>query len=55
MFRTPHSAFPGWAFGCPDQLRDPTVQQFVLPAFDPPQFPSNYNPEQFGPELDDES
>ena len=43
-----------WAFGCPDQIPDPTVQHFVLPSFDPPQFPSNDRPGQIGPRLDDE-
>ena len=31
-----------WAFGCAKQIPDPTVQQFMLPSFDPPQFPSSY-------------
>ena len=44
-----------WALACPDQIPDPTVQHLVLPSFDPPQFPSNDRPGQFGPGLDDES
>ena len=44
-----------WAFGCPDQIPDLTVQHLVLPPSDPRQFPSNDRPGQIGPGLDDES
>jgi len=43
-----------WAFGCPEQIPDPTVQHLVLPSPNARHFPSNDRPRQFGPRLGDE-